>query len=144
MDLVSHGEEDDKAMVAVEKHAHSQGLCGGQGFLHVVVPGRDLGIEPLHAPRGTVAAEPALRALPFHAAIADAHPTEVVLLQLHLPVVDPFLVAVQAQHLRAVCEPLGMWSVVVACVSHRSYGVVLGQNHLAVGSVVVQDDFNSI
>lgn len=96
MDLVSaDSKENDEAVVTVEKHANSCGFGGRQGFLHIVVPGRDLGVEPLHAPGGAVAAQPALGTLPFHAAIADAHPTEVVLLQLHLPVVDPFLVAVQ-------------------------------------------------
>lgn len=111
MDLVSNGKEDDEAMVTAEQHPDPRGLGGGQAFLHIVVPGRDLGVEPLHTPGGAVAAEPALRALPFHASVADAHPTEVVLLQLHLPVVDPLLIAVQAQHLRAVREPLGMWPV---------------------------------
>lgn len=125
VDLVGNSEEDDKAVVTVEKHAHPRGLGGGQGFLHVIVPGRDLGVEPLHAPGGAVAAEPALWALPVHASVADAYPTEVVLLQLHLPVVDPLLVAVQAQHLRAVCEPLGMRPVVLRHLSHRSYCIAL-------------------
>ena len=144
VDLVSRGEEEDKAVVAVEKHPHPRGLGGGQGFLHIVVPGGDLGVEPLHTPGRAVAAKPALGALPLHAAVADAHPAEVVLLQLHLPVVNPLLVAVQPQHLRAVCEPLGMRPVVQGYVSHRRDGVVLGQGHLVVSGVVVQDNFNNI
>lgn len=112
VDLVGDGKEDDEAMVTIEKHADPRGLGGGQRLLHIVVPSRDLGIEPLHAPGGAVAAEPAVGALPRHAAVADAHPAEVVLLKLHLPVLNPLLVAVQAQHLGAVHEPLGMWLVV--------------------------------
>ena len=144
VDLVSRSEEEDEAVIAVEKYPDPRGLGGGQGFLHIVVPGRDLGVEPLHTPGRVVAAKPAFGALPLHAAVADTHPAEVVLLQLHLPVVNPFLVAVQPQHLRAVCEPLGMRPVVQGRVSHGRDGVVLGQGHLAVGGVVVQDNFNHI
>lgn len=144
VDLLSDSKENDKAVVTVEKHADPRGLGGGQRFLHVVVPSRDLVIEPFHAPRVGVPAQPALGALALHAAVADAYAAEVVLLQLHLPVVDAFLIAVQPQDLRAVGEPLGMGAVLLKTLGHRSGGVVVCQSHLVVGSIEVEDDFNGI
>lgn len=48
--LFGDRKENDEAVVTVEQHADSSGLGGGQSLLHVVVPGRDLVIEPLHTP----------------------------------------------------------------------------------------------
>lgn len=93
IDLFSDSKEDDKAMVTVEKHTNSSGFGGGQGFLHIVVPGRDLVVEPFHTPRVGITAQTALRALPIHAAVANAYTAEIVLLQLNLPVVNAFLIA---------------------------------------------------
>lgn len=143
-DLFSDSKENDKAVVTVEKYTDPRGLGGGQSFLHVVVPGRDLVIEPFHTPRVGIPAQPALGALPLHAAVADAYAAEVVLLQLHLPVVNTLLIAVQPQDLRTVGEPLGMGAVMLKTLSHRSGGVVVCQSHLVVGSIVVEDDFNGI
>lgn len=126
MDLLCHREEDDKAIVTVEKYPHPLGLGRGQTFLYIVVPGGDLRVEPLHAPGDVVAAQTTLCTLAIHATIADAHPTEAIILQFYFPVVNSLFVAVQAQHLRTlVQEPLGMWTVFLRYVHCSRDSVVL-------------------
>lgn len=104
--LLPHRHENHKASLAVEQHPNLGGLGVGQALLHVVVPGRQFGVEPLNAPGAAVPAQAALGALALHAPVADADAAEAALLQLHLPVVDAPLEALEAQHLAVVGEAL--------------------------------------
>lgn len=109
---VGHVIKRSPALLAVQQHAHAPGAGVFQHRLAAVVPGRQLHVEPLHAPGSVVAAQPAGGAFAVDAAVGQAHADEVVAAQPDLPVVAPCGETLGGEDLGADGEALGAVHVV--------------------------------
>lgn len=99
--------ESGRSLLAIQQHADAGRIRVLQYSLTAGVPGRQLDVEPLHAPGLGVTPQPASRTLPVDAVVGQADAGEVVAAHLNLPVVAAAGEALGSEHLAADGETGG-------------------------------------
>lgn len=84
---VRHVVEGRPALLTIQQHAYALRTRISQHRLDAVVPGRQLAVEPLHAPGAVITAQTTGGALTVDAAVGQPKADEVVAAQPDLPVV---------------------------------------------------------
>lgn len=142
--FVGHVVERSPALLAVQQHADPLGAGVSQHRLLAVVPGGQLHVEPLHAPRLVVAAQPAVGAFAVDAAVGQADADEVVAAQADLPVVAPCGETLGGEDLGADGEALGAVGVAHGLVGDGRLGGVLAERDAFMGRPWIEGERSAV